>query len=190
MSLQFFMHLDSLHPTSTWGSTARPFSHSAATWQHLLLPSHVTINNNFIIFCSMMLQLQWRQFANLPKNDKAHEKKVKVAVNALMRFTGMRFCKAFWGGEGTFLHLESNKHNHFQAMRRWEQTVTVVGTQDKGYVRNIPLPRVPLRQSPSLGVLPSDYYEGQYGVPTYVTPRSLVESAAYAFSPRMASYCH
>jgi hypothetical protein len=36
--------------------------------------------------------------------------------------------------------------------------------------------------STSLGDLP-DYYEDQYGVPTYVTPRSLVESAAYAFSP-------
>ncbi len=57
-----------------------------------------------------------------------------------------------------------------------------VGTQDRGYVRNVPLPRVPLRQSTSLGSLP-DYSENQYGVPTYITPRSLVESAAYAFSP-------
>ena len=57
-----------------------------------------------------------------------------------------------------------------------------VGTQDTGYVRNVPLPKVPLRQSTRLHSLP-DYYEDQYGVPTYVTPRSLVESAAYAFSP-------
>ena len=30
----------------------------------------------------------------MPKNDKAREKKDNVAVKALMRFTGMRFCKA------------------------------------------------------------------------------------------------
>jgi hypothetical protein len=53
-----------------------------------------------------------------------------------------------------------------------------VGTLPEGYVRNVPLPRVPVRQSE----IP-DYYEDQYGVPTYITPRSLVESAAYAFSP-------
>jgi hypothetical protein len=28
-----------------------------------------------------------------------------------------------------------------------------------------------------------DYYKVPYAVPTYNTPRSLVESAAYAFSP-------
>ncbi len=28
-----------------------------------------------------------------------------------------------------------------------------------------------------------DYYETPYVVPTYVSPRSIVESAAYAFSP-------
>ncbi len=53
-----------------------------------------------------------------------------------------------------------------------------VGTLPEGYVRNVPLPRVPVRQS----AIP-DYYKDQYGVPTYITPRSLVESAAYAFSP-------
>ena len=53
-----------------------------------------------------------------------------------------------------------------------------VGTLPEGYVRNVPLPRVPVLQS----AIP-DYYEDQYGVPTYITPRSLVESAAYAFSP-------
>ncbi len=30
----------------------------------------------------------------MPKNDKAHEKKVAAAVNALMRFTGMKVHKA------------------------------------------------------------------------------------------------
>ncbi len=48
----------------------------------------------------------------------------------------------------------------------------------EGYIRNVPLSRVPVRHS----AIP-DYYEDQYGVPTYITPRSLVESAAYAFSP-------
>ncbi len=64
--------------------------------------------------------------------------------------------------QGTYL----NKH------------IRVVGTLPEGYVRNVPLPRVPVRQS----AIP-DYYKDQYGVPTYITPRSLVESAAYAFSP-------
>jgi hypothetical protein len=57
-----------------------------------------------------------------------------------------------------------------------------VGTLPEGYVRNVPLPRVPVRQSAQSHQIP-DYYKDQYEVPTYVTPRSLVESAAYAFSP-------
>ncbi len=58
----------------------------------------------------------------------------------------------------------------------------VVGTLPEGYVRNVPIPRVPVQQSAQSQQIP-DYYEDQYKVPTYVTPRSLVESAAYAFSP-------
>jgi hypothetical protein len=60
-----------------------------------------------------------------------------------------------------------------------------VGTLPKGYVRNVPLPRVPLRQSAQsrqVHTIP-DYYNAPYVVPTYDTPRSLVESVAYAFSP-------
>ena len=73
-----------------------------------------------------------------------------------------------------------------------------VGTLPQGYIRNVPLPRVPRGQSAKshtqviqyLGngtrypvtTIP-DYYETPYVVPTYVSPRSLVESAAYAFSP-------
>jgi hypothetical protein len=60
-----------------------------------------------------------------------------------------------------------------------------VGTLPKGYVRNVPLPRVPLRQSAQshqVHTIP-DYYDTPYVVPMYVTPRSLVENAAYAFSP-------
>ena len=55
---------------------------------------------------------------------------------------------------------------------------TSVGTLPEGYVRFVPLPRVPVQQS----TVP-DYYKDQYRVPTYITPHSLVESAAYAFSP-------
>jgi hypothetical protein len=60
-----------------------------------------------------------------------------------------------------------------------------VGTLPKGYVRNVPLPRVPLRQSApahQVHTVP-DYYDNPYGVPMYGIPRSIVERAAYAFSP-------
>ena len=60
-----------------------------------------------------------------------------------------------------------------------------VGTLPKGYIRNVPLPRVPKTQrarSHQVTMIP-DYYEDPYLVPTYDTPRSIVESAAYAFSP-------
>jgi hypothetical protein len=63
-----------------------------------------------------------------------------------------------------------------------------VGTLPKGYVRNIPLPRVLIRQSSSSQVsqvrhtIP-DYYKLSYIDPTYDSPHSIVESAAYALSP-------
>ncbi len=60
-----------------------------------------------------------------------------------------------------------------------------VGTLPKGYVRNIPLPRVPVRQSAlahKVQAIP-DFYEDPYSVSTYGIPRSIVERAAYAFSP-------
>jgi len=63
-----------------------------------------------------------------------------------------------------------------------------VGTLPQGYVCNVPLPRIPLRQSTSttssnqVHTIP-DYYQVPYGVPPYDTPRSIVENAAYAFSP-------
>ena len=61
----------------------------------------------------------------------------------------------------------------------------IVGTLPKGYVRKVPLPRVPLRQraqSHQVHTIP-DYYDAPYVVPIYDTPCSLVESAAYALSP-------
>ena len=60
-----------------------------------------------------------------------------------------------------------------------------VGTLPQGYIRNVPLPRVPRGQSAKSHIqVPTipDYYETPYVVPTYDSPRSLVESAAYAFS--------
>jgi hypothetical protein len=61
-----------------------------------------------------------------------------------------------------------------------------VGTLPQGYIRNVPLPQVPRGQSAKsrtqVHTIP-DYYETPYVVPTYVSPRSIVESAAYAFSP-------
>jgi hypothetical protein len=60
-----------------------------------------------------------------------------------------------------------------------------VGTLPQGYVRNVPLPRIPLRQSTSsnqIHMIP-DYCKVPHGVPPYDTAHSIVENAAYAFSP-------
>ena len=104
-------------------------------------------------------------------------------------------------GQENLADYQSKHHagSHHKAVRPWylheKNSPTVlprahrpstlkgcVGTLPEGYVRNVPLPRVPVRQSAQSQQIP-DYYEDQYGVPTYITPRSLVESAAYAFSP-------
>ncbi len=60
-----------------------------------------------------------------------------------------------------------------------------VGTLPAGYIRNLPLPWVLLCQSThsyQVDKIP-DFYKVPYEVPTHNTPRSLVESAAYVFSP-------
>jgi hypothetical protein len=60
-----------------------------------------------------------------------------------------------------------------------------VGTLPRGYVRNVPLPRVPLRQNTTTSQVHTipNYYKVLFVVPMYTTPCSTVESAAYAFSP-------
>jgi hypothetical protein len=60
-----------------------------------------------------------------------------------------------------------------------------VGTLPKGYIHDVPLPRAPLRQSAmayQVHAIP-DYYNDPYRVPMYSIPRSIVERAAYVFSP-------
>ncbi len=61
-----------------------------------------------------------------------------------------------------------------------------VETLPEGYIRNVPLPWVPRVQSANSSVqihtIP-DYYKTMYKVPTYISPCSRVESAAYAYSP-------
>jgi hypothetical protein len=73
-----------------------------------------------------------------------------------------------------------------------------VGTLPEGYIRNVPLPRVPILQSTSsetrhqVHTIP-DYYEGTYVVPTYNSPRSIVEraaSSAILSMPCNASHAH
>ncbi len=61
----------------------------------------------------------------------------------------------------------------------------VVGTLPQVYVHNVTLPRVPQRQSTTRSQVYTipDYYKVPYVVPTYTTPRSIVESTAYVFSP-------
>ncbi len=83
-------------------------------------------------------------------------------------------------------------HNSLLVLPRASRPSTLkgcVGTLPQGYVRNAPLPRIPLQQSTSTPTSSnqihtvSDYYEVPQGVPPYGTPRSIVENAAYAFSP-------
>ncbi len=63
--------------------------------------------------------------------------------------------------------------------------VAVMLEPPQGYVCNVPLPKEPQRQSTTRSQVHTipDYYEVPYVVPTYTTPLSIVESAAYAFSP-------
>jgi hypothetical protein len=64
------------------------------------------------------------------------------------------------------------------------QLHAIVGTLPKGYVRNVPLPRVPESQRAECHQVLKipDYYKDSYVSPTYDTPHRLVASAAYAFS--------
>ena len=80
------------------------------------------------------------------------------------------------------LMFQGNCHQH---LRNILADAGDVGTLPQGYVRNVPLPRIPLRQSTSsnqIHMIP-DYYEVPHGVPPYDTSRSIVENAAYAYSP-------
>ena len=107
-------------------------------------------------------------------------------------------------GQENLADYQSKHHTgaHHQAVRPWylhEQSSPLVlprasrpstlkgcvGTLPQGYIRNVPLPRVPRGQSAKsrqVHKIP-DYCEPTYVVPTYGSPRSLVESAAFAFSP-------
>jgi hypothetical protein len=105
-------------------------------------------------------------------------------------------------GQENLADYQSKHHvgGHHQAVRPWYlhkknsplvipravQPSTLkgcVGTLPQGYIRNVPLPRVPLQQSPTSQIhrIP-DYYDLPYVVPTYATPCSIVENTACAFS--------
>jgi hypothetical protein len=63
--------------------------------------------------------------------------------------------------------------------------VVDVGTLPEGYVCNVPSSRVPKTQRAlyhQVHKIP-DYFEAPYILPMYETTHSIVESAAYAFSP-------
>jgi len=96
-----------------------------------------------------------------------------------------------FGGEmqhTTSCHLKATISHNFSGaiiIIILTQQQTCVGTLPQGYIRNTPLPRVPSGQSAKSHTQVTtilDYYETPYVVP-YDSPRSLVESAAYAFSP-------
>jgi hypothetical protein len=60
-----------------------------------------------------------------------------------------------------------------------------VGTLPAGYVHNVPLPRAPRPQrarTQQVHMIP-DYYNGTYVDPMQDSPCSIVERAAFAFSP-------
>ncbi len=108
-------------------------------------------------------------------------------------------------GQDNLANYQSEHYSraHHQAVHPWylhkEKTPLVlpratrpstlkgcVGTLPEGYIRNVPLLQVPRVQSAKSRVqvhtIP-DYYKTTYAVPTYISPRSRVESAAYAYSP-------
>ena len=60
-----------------------------------------------------------------------------------------------------------------------------VGTLPEGYIHNIPLSRVPQGQSAQSHQATKipDYYKDTHVVPTYNSPCSIGEKAAFAFSP-------
>ncbi len=67
-----------------------------------------------------------------------------------------------------------------------------VGNLPEGYIRNVPLPRVPQDQSnfqsrvPHAHTIPH-YYEDTYGIPTYIDTCRIGERVATANSPRWQS---
>ena len=76
-------------------------------------------------------------------------------------------------------------YSHGQRASKPSTLKGCVGTLPEEYVPNVPLPRVPVCQSApphQVHTVPG-YYDVPYGVPTYDTLRSIVESAAYVFSP-------
>jgi len=108
-------------------------------------------------------------------------------------------------GQGNLADYQNKHHTgaHHQAVQPWylhdKSSPSVlpratrpstlkgcVGTLPQGYIRKVPLPRVPRGQSAKSHIQVTtipDYSETPYVAPTYDSPRSLVESAAYAFSP-------
>jgi hypothetical protein len=108
-------------------------------------------------------------------------------------------------GQENLEDYQSKHHmgTHHQAVRPWylhtkksplvlpqaTRPCTLKGcavTLAEGYICNVPLPRVPPIQSAKSQVqvhtIP-DYYKAKYKVPAYNSPSSIVESAAYEFSP-------
>jgi hypothetical protein len=91
-----------------------------------------------------------------------------------------------------YLHTDNSFSvlpNSFLVLPRANRPSTLngcVGTLPKEYICYVPLPPVPLVQStesrPQIHTIP-DYYKPPYVVPMYSSLCSLVENAAYAFSP-------
>jgi len=89
------------------------------------------------------------------------------------------------GGILTYSALLMTSHPAFTSPTSTFYVIRSVGNLPQGYMCNVPLPRIPLRQSTSSNqthMIP-DYYKVPYGVPPYNTHHSIVENAAYAFSP-------
>ena len=83
------------------------------------------------------------------------------------------------------LEEERGEVDTYMVLSSYYYDMSAVGTLPKGYARNVPLPRVPLRQSATAHQVHAvpDYYDDPYGVPMYGIPHSIVERAAYALSP-------
>jgi hypothetical protein len=85
-------------------------------------------------------------------------------------------------------HITQQKLGH----RAIAHTKGYVGNLPEGYIRNVPLPRVPRDQSTFQSRVPHvhripHYYEDTYGIPTYKDTCRIGERVATANSPQWQS---
>jgi hypothetical protein len=89
---------------------------------------------------------------------------------------------------GNFCHGDETKNSQMETMGM-DACMMIVGNLPEGYIRNVPLPRVPRDQStlqsrvPPVHMIPR-YYEDMYAIPMYDSTCRIGERVATANSPQ------